>query len=50
MHVFFVGNMTLYNKFLFVLNFSFNLHESILTLPCSHYWDLINLVGVFQLG
>jgi hypothetical protein len=27
MHAFFVGNMTLYNKFLFVFNFSFNLHE-----------------------
>jgi hypothetical protein len=27
MHAFFVGNMTLYNNFLFVLNFSFNLNE-----------------------
>ncbi len=27
MHSLFVRNMTLYNKFLFVLNFSFNLNE-----------------------
>jgi hypothetical protein len=27
MHVFFVGNMTLYNNFLFVFNFFFNLNE-----------------------
>jgi hypothetical protein len=27
MHAFFVRNMILYNKFLFFLHFSFNLHE-----------------------